>query len=53
MGLGRRFQPGTYRSSSAPPKSGVRYRKDCQNWLVSVQLKDTWNLQGLSTDIDT
>lgn len=53
MGLGRRLQPGTYRSSSAPLSSGVRYRKDCQNWLVSVQLKGTWNLLQLGTDIDT
>lgn len=48
MGLGKRLQSGTYRSSSAPLNSGVRYRKDCQSWLVSVQLKGIWNLQKLS-----
>lgn len=53
MGLGRRLQPGTYRSSSAPLSSGVRYGKDCQSWLVFVQLKGTWNLLQLGTDIDT
>lgn len=46
MGLGRRL-PGTYRSASAPLSSGVRNRKDYQNWLVFVQLKGTWNLPSV------
>lgn len=48
MGLGKQLQSGTYRSSSAPLNNGVHYRKDCQNGLVSVQLKGIWNLQKLS-----